>query len=60
MSSPGVHVSLGYSNNKTDVNVKEVVILYIISRLISTSLREPSPPLWEVVANIMLYFWQVP
>ena len=37
---------------------KEVIRLYIFPRLPFTPYHDPSPPLWELVSNIMSSFYQ--
>ena len=41
-----LHVSLGYSNNKNDADVKEVVRLYIINILPFPTYYDPSLQSW--------------
>ena len=54
-----VRFHLGYYNNKTDVDVKEVVRIYISTISPFTIYYYYSPPLCEVVFNIIISYLEL-
>ena len=54
-----LHVIYATIKYKTDSDIKEVIILDIFPIFTFTHYYVPSPPLWEVVDNIMSFLWRV-